>query len=150
GSVAFDSVQTPTAERENVIGGSATVFSWAASYFTPVHPVGVGGDGWPRPHTEPVSQQSIKTASPPAIPAAKTFRWKGKYLPNMNDRETLEVHLNVFETFDPKVPPAFRDCKYVFLANGSPIVQMKVLDQMPDARLKVADTMDLWINLQRD
>jgi sugar/nucleoside kinase (ribokinase family) len=68
----------------------------------------------------------------------------------MNDRETLEVHLNVFETFDPVLSPELRRSKYVFLANGSPITQMKVLDQVPDATLKVADTMDLWINIQRD
>jgi sugar/nucleoside kinase (ribokinase family) len=69
-------------------------------------------------------------------------------MPNMNDRETLEVHLNVFEKFDPVLPEAFRRSKFLFLANGSPIVQMKVLDQVPEATLTVADTMDLWINIQ--
>jgi sugar/nucleoside kinase (ribokinase family) len=68
----------------------------------------------------------------------------------MNDRETLEVHLNVFETFDPVLPEAYRRAKFLFLANGSPKVQMKVLEQVPGATLTVADTMDLWINIQRD
>ncbi len=71
-------------------------------------------------------------------------------MPNMNDRETLEVHLNVFEKFDPVLPEAYRRCRYVFLANGSPVVQLKVLEQVPDAKLVVADTMDLWIHTQRD
>ncbi len=84
------------------------------------------------------------------MPGAKTFRWRGKYQPNMNDRETLEIHLNVFETFDPVIPDSYRKCEFLFLANGSPTLQMKVLDQMPQARLTVADTMDLWINLQND
>jgi sugar/nucleoside kinase (ribokinase family) len=150
GSVAFDSVETPTDRRDNVLGGSATFFSYAASYFCDVSLVGVVGDDWPAEHTAVLQKQGIDTAGLQVVPGAKTFRWRGKYAPNMNDRETLEVHLNVFETFDPVIPPAYRDCPYLFLANGSPKLQMKVLDQMPDARLKVADTMDLWINMQND
>ena len=84
------------------------------------------------------------------VPGAKTFRWRGKYMPNMNDRETLEIHLNVFEKWDPVLSTEFRRSKYLFLANGSPITQMRVLDQVPQAELKVADTMDLWINMQKD
>jgi sugar/nucleoside kinase (ribokinase family) len=150
GSVAFDSVETPTETRENVLGGSATFFSYAASYFSPVRLVGVVGDDWPKEHTEFLQRQGIDTSGLVVVPGAKTFRWRGKYLPNMNDRETLEIHLNVFEKFDPVLPPDYRACKYVFLANGSPVLQMKVLDQVPDATLRVADTMDLWINIQRD
>jgi sugar/nucleoside kinase (ribokinase family) len=150
GSVAFDSVETPTETRENVLGGSATFFSYAASYFCDVRLVGVVGDDWPQEHTDLLARQGIDTAGLQVVKGAKTFRWRGKYMPNMNDRETLEIHLNVFETFDPVIPPAYRDCKYLFLANGSPKLQMKVLDQMPRVELKVADTMDLWINLQRD
>jgi sugar/nucleoside kinase (ribokinase family) len=150
GSVAFDSVETPSETRENVLGGSATFFSYAASYFCDVRLVGVVGDDWPKEHTDLLARQGIDTSGLQVIKGAKTFRWRGKYMPNMNDRETLEIHLNVFETFDPVIPPEYKDCKYVFLANGSPILQMKVLDQMPNAELRVADTMDLWINLQRD
>ncbi|HEY2892802.1 MAG TPA: PfkB family carbohydrate kinase [Pirellulales bacterium] len=150
GSVAFDSVETPTEKRDDVLGGSAVFFSYAASYFSKVHLVGVVGDDWPDEHTELLRKQGIDTSGLQVVKGAKSFRWRGKYMPNMNDRETLEVHLNVFETFDPVLPAEFRSAKYVFLANGSPVTQMKVLDQVPKAELRVADTMDLWINLQRD
>lgn len=82
--------------------------------------------------------------------AGETFRWKGRYHQDMNTRDTLEVHLNVFGTFDPVLPPSFRDSRYVFLANGSPTVQRRVLDQVDSPRLVLADTMDLWINTQRE
>ena len=150
GSLAFDSVETPTATRDDVLGGSATFFSYAASYFTPVRLVGVVGEDWPAAHTELLAGHNIDTTGMQVVPGAKTFRWRGKYQPNMNDRETLEIHLNVFETFDPVIPPNYRSSKFLFLANGSPKLQMKVMDQLPDAALRVADTMDLWINMQRD
>lgn len=150
GSVALDSVETPTARRDDVLGGSAVFFSYAASYFSPVHLVGVVGEDWPAEHTRLLEQRKINTSGLHVVRGGKTFRWRGKYLPNMNDRETLEVHLNVFEKFDPVLPDEYRRSKFLFLANGSPIVQMKVLDQVPDATLRVADTMDLWINIQRD
>src|SRR5471030_3331438 len=150
GSVAFDSVETPTERRDNVLGGSAVYFSYAASYFSSVRLVGVVGEDWPAKHTELLRKREIDTTGLQVVRGAKTFRWRGKYLPNMNDRETLEVHLNVFEKFDPVLPEQYRRCKYLFLANGAPSLQLKVLDQMPDAVLKVADTMDLWINVQRD
>jgi sugar/nucleoside kinase (ribokinase family) len=150
GSIALDSVETPTEKRDNVLGGSAVFFSYAASYFSSVRLVGVVGQDWPAEHTQLLKRQGIDTSGLQVVPGAKTFRWRGKYQPNMNDRETLEIHLNVFEKFDPVLPAEYRQCKYLFLANGSPIIQMKVLDQVPNATLKVADTMDLWINLQRD
>lgn len=150
GSVALDSVETPTARRDDVLGGSAVFFSFAASYFSPVHLVGVVGDDWPAEHTRLLERRKIDTSGLHVVRGGQTFRWRGKYLPNMNDRETLEVHLNVFEKFDPVLPDEYRRARFLFLANGSPIVQMKVLDQVPDATLRVADTMDLWINIQRN
>lgn len=150
GSVALDSVETPTARRENVLGGAAVFFSYAASYFSRVQLVGVIGDDWPAEHRTLLEDRGIDTAGLHVVEGGKTFRWTGKYMPNMNDRETLEVHLNVFEKFDPVLPPNFRQSKFLFLANGSPIVQMKVLDQVDGAMLTVADTMDLWINIQHD
>jgi sugar/nucleoside kinase (ribokinase family) len=150
GSIALDSVETPTAKRDDVLGGSAVYFSYAASYFTPVSLVGVVGDDWPRTHTELLKSRNVDVAGLKTVDGAKTFRWKGKYKPNMNDRETLEVHLNVFGDFDPVVPGAFRSSKYVFLANGSPRVQMKVLQQVPRPQLTIADTMDLWIREEHD
>jgi sugar/nucleoside kinase (ribokinase family) len=150
GSVALDSVVTPTAARDNVLGGSATFFSYAASYFAPVKLVGVVGEDWPPEHTALLQRRGIDTSGLQVVPGAKTFRWKGRYLPNMNDRETLEVHLNVFGEFDPELSEDYRRSKFVFLANGSPIVQMKVLQQVSSAQLVVADTMDLWIREQHD
>ncbi len=150
GSVALDCVETPTDRREDVPGGSAMYFSYAASYFTKVRLVGVVGEDWPGAHTQLLKDRGVDTAGLQIVKGEKTFRWRGKYLPNMNDRETLEVHLNVFEKFNPVLPPDYRKSRYVFLANGSPTLQLKVLDQVPDAVLKVADTMDLWINIQHD
>lgn len=150
GSVAFDSVETPTATRDNVLGGSAVYFSYAASYFAPVQLVGVVGQDWPTEHTQLLQKRGIDTSGLEVVPNAKTFRWRGKYLPNMNDRETLEVHLNVFGDFNPTLSPEFRRSPYVFLANGSPVVQRRVLEQVNGPKLVVADTMDLWIREQHD
>ena len=118
--------------------------------FLGVRLVGVVGEDWPREHTRFLAARGIDVSGLQVIPGGKTFRWRGKYQPNMNDRETLEVHLNVLGTFDPVLPAEFRQSKFLFLANGSPTVQLKVLDQVPGAMLTVADTMDLWINIQRD
>ena len=150
GSIALDSVETPTDRRDNVLGGSAVYFSYAASYFTPVRLVGVVGEDWPLEHTQLLTARRIDTSGLEVVPGAKTFRWRGKYLPNMNDRETLEVHLNVFGDFNPKLPDSFRSSRFLFLANGSPTLQLRVLEQVPGAELCVADTMDLWINIQHD
>lgn len=150
GSVALDSVQTPSDAREDVLGGSAVFFSYAASYFTPVKLVSVVGEDWPPQHTELLRRRGIDTTGLEVKRGAQTFRWRGKYLPNMNDRETLEVHLNVFGEFNPQLPAEYTRSKFVFLANGSPVVQAKVLDQIPGASLAVCDTMDLWIREQHD
>lgn len=150
GSVALDSVETPTERRERILGGSAVFFSYAASFFAPVHLVGVVGEDWPHEHTQLLESRGIDTSGLHIEKGAKTFFWRGKYLPNMNDRETLEVQLNVFEKFNPVLPENYRRSEYVFLANGSPITQMKTLEQVPGASLVVADTMDLWINIQHE
>jgi len=150
GSVALDCVETPTDRRDDVLGGSAVFFSYAARFFTPVKMIGTVGDDWPIRHTRFLEEQGIDTSGIETIAGGKTFRWRGRYLPNMNDRETLEVHLNVFGEFKPKLAAAHRDSKFVFLGNASPTTQLSVLDQVPGAVLTVADTMDLWINIQRD
>lgn len=150
GSVAIDSVETPTEKRDNVLGGSAVYFSYAASYFTRVRLVGVVGEDWPAEHTELLKQRNIDVAGLEVVKGAKTFFWKGRYQPNLNDRDTLEVHLNVFGDFNPQLPEAYRKCDYLFLANGSPATQLRTLEQVPGARLVVADTMDLWIKTQHD
>src|SRR5439155_6458185 len=144
GSVAIDSIQTPTASRERVLGGSATHFSYSASFFTPVRLVGVVGEDFPKEHIALLRSRNIDTSGLHVVPGGKTFFWKGKYLPNMNDRETLEVQLNVLGDVRPKLPEPFRRTDFIFLANDSPLNQRAVLDQIAGPRLVVADTMDLW------
>jgi sugar/nucleoside kinase (ribokinase family) len=136
--------------RENVLGGSAVFFSFAASYFTPVRLVSVVGDDWPEEHTRLLQSRGIDTAGLEVVPGAETFRWRGRYHENLNDRDTVDVQLNVFGGFDPVLNEQCRRCKFLFLANGPATLQAKVLDQCPGAQLAVADTMDLWINSQRD
>ena len=150
GSVAIDHVETPQERRENLLGGSATHFSYAASFFTSVRLVGVVGADWPAEHTELLKSRGIDTSGLHVVPDGKTFTWTGRYHKNMNDRDTLDVQLNVFGEFDPILPEDYRRAKYVFLANGVPAVQMKVLSQVPGRKLAVADTMDLWINTARE
>jgi sugar/nucleoside kinase (ribokinase family) len=149
GSIAFDSIETPSAALDDVLGGSASHFSYAASFFTPPRLVGVVGDDFPDEHRRLFTSHGIDTAGLVTQPG-KTFRWKGCYHQDMNTRDTLEVHLNVFGTFDPVLPATFRDSTHVFLANGSPVLQAKVLDQVRRPQLVLADTMDLWINTQRN
>ena len=150
GSVALDCVETTTDRRDDILGGSAVYFSYAARFFSPVRMIGAVGEDWPAEHTLLLEARGIDTAGLQTIPHGKTFRWRGRYLPNMNDRETLEVHLNVLEQFRPKLDARHRDCRFLFLGNASPVVQLDVLSQATGAVLTVADTMDLWINIQRD
>jgi sugar/nucleoside kinase (ribokinase family) len=145
GSVAIDNIETPQARRDNLLGGSATHFSYAASFFTPVKLVSVVGGDWPAEHTEFLRQRGIDVSGIQVVPDGKSFRWTGRYEPNMNDRETLDIELDVFGRFEPNLPAAFRDSRYVFLGNAAPITQLKALEQVPGRRLAVADTMELWI-----
>jgi len=149
GSVALDSVQTPHGSADEVLGGSATYFSCAASYFTPVRLVGVVGEDFPREHCDMLARRNVDLAGLEFVPG-KTFRWCGRYELNMNDCTTLDVQLNVLGQFEPKIPAEFRDSKYVFLANCSPRLQMNVLSQMQAPKLVVADTMNLYIENERD
>jgi cytidine kinase len=150
GSIALDDIETPTETRKDQLGGSCVFFSYAASYFSQVQMVGVVGEDWPDEHTQLLETRRIDTAGLQKIPGGKTFRWKARYQPNMNDRETLEVHLNVLEHFNPVLPASFQEAKFVFLGNASPVLQLRVLEQAKSAKLVVADTMDLWINIQND
>ena len=150
GSIALDCIETPVAKRDDVLGGSAVFFSYAASFFSPVQLIGAVGEDWPQEHTRLLDSRGIDTSGLQTIPGGRTFRWRGRYLPNMNDRETLEVHLNVLGEFQPRLSESHRDCRFLFLGNASPVVQLSVLDQAAGAQLTVADTMDLWINIQRD
>ncbi|MDR0703916.1 MAG: PfkB family carbohydrate kinase [Planctomycetaceae bacterium] len=150
GSVAFDTIETPTAKRENILGGSAPFFAYAASFFGAVQMVGVVGDDWSPEYTEMFRKQGVDTSGLEIVPGGKTFRWSGKYRENMNDRDTLDTQLNVLGHFQPKLPDAFRRAQFVFLANGAPSTGLIALDQIQGADLVVADTMNLWINIARN
>jgi sugar/nucleoside kinase (ribokinase family) len=150
GSVALDSVETPHGVVENALGGSATFFSYASSYFTPVRLVGVVGEDFPKAHREMLESRRVDTSGLVIQKGGKTFHWKGRYEGDMNTAQTLEVHLNVLGTFDPDLSPQFADSEFVFLANGSPSMQRKVLSQAKKRNLAVADTMNFWIETQRD
>jgi sugar/nucleoside kinase (ribokinase family) len=145
GTVAIDNVETPDTRRDDLLGGSATHFSFAASFFTQVRLVSVVGDDWPAGHTELLKNRGIDVSGLQVVPGEKSFRWTGRYAPNMNDRESLETQVNVFAEFDPVLSEMNQRSKYVFLANGVPAVQLRVLEQVPGRKLAVADTMELWI-----
>ncbi|HBT76606.1 MAG TPA: sugar kinase [Planctomycetaceae bacterium] len=150
GSVALDSIETPSAARENILGGSAVFGSFAASFFAPVQLVGVVGEDWPVEHTRLLERRGIDMSGLEVSKGGKTFRWSGKYMRNMNDRETLETQLNVLGDFQPKLPETFRRAQFVLLGNGSTVTQHMVIDQLAGADLVVADTMNLWINIERE
>src|SRR3954462_323897 len=150
GSIALDSVETPHGVVEDALGGSAVFFSYAASYFTPVRLVGVVGEDFPPAHRVMLDGRKVDTSGLIIEKGGKTFRWRGKYEGDMNAAETLEVHLNVLGTFDPDLSAAFAATPFVFLANGSPSMQLKVLRQSNARKLVVADTMNFWIETQRD
>jgi cytidine kinase len=149
GTVAFDSIETTHGVADMVLGGSATFFSYTASFFTRPRLVGVVGEDFPASFRATLAEREIDSRGL-VTEKGKTFYWKGRYHPDMNGRDTLEVHLNVFGTFNPVVPPEYRDSSHVFLANGHPRIQAKVLDQMSKPALVMADTMDLWISTERD
>jgi sugar/nucleoside kinase (ribokinase family) len=144
-------VETPAHGcRENVLGGSAVFFSYSASFFAPVRLAGVIGEDWPPEHLDMLRGRDIDTAGLQVISGGKSFRWSGRYLENMNDRETLSLSLNVMAEFNPVLPEHYRKCKFLFLANGATEMQLRVIDQCPAAELVVADTMDHWIVNDRE
>ncbi len=150
GSIGIDTIEAPTGVATDVLGGAATYFSYAASFFTPVRLVGVVGEDFPAEHRRLLESRKIDTAGLDVRRGGKTFRWRGRYSADMNSRETLEVHLNVLADFNPRLPESYRAAPFVFLANGAPATQLAVLEQMHAPRLAVADTMDLWIKTQHD
>jgi len=149
GSLAFDSVETPAASVERAMGGSASFASIAASYFAHPLVVGIVGDDFGDEHMKRFRDHDIDTAGVERVPG-KTFHWRGRYHDNFKERDTLETALNVFESFDPTIPEAYRHAPYVFLGNIAPELQLKVLDQTKDARLVAMDTMNFWIDTARD
>ncbi len=149
GSIGIDTVITPTAKAEEVLGGSCTYFAAAASFFTPVRIVAAVGEDFPDKHMGVFKHFNVDTAGLEKRKGSKTFRWTGKYQQNMNDRDTVDVQLNVLGDALPAVPASFRDSRFIFLANTHPAGQMALLEQFKSPALVVADTMDLWINIAR-
>lgn len=148
GSVALDSVETPFGAAERVLGGSATHFSAAASFFAPVRVVGVVGDDYPTGKLDFLAERGVDLSGIEEA-EGESFFWAGRYHHDLNTRDTLETRLGVFADFRPSIPEAFRDSEYVFLGNIDPILQLDVLDQVENPRLVAADTMNFWIESKR-
>ena len=145
GSVALDTVKTPFGEGTEVLGGSATYFSTAASYFTTVDLIAVVGEDFPAEHVKFLESRGIDLAGLERRPGA-TFRWKGEYSHQLNEARTLDTRLNVFETFRPKIPEQYRVPDVLFLGNIDPELQLDVLHQVKRPSLVACDTMNFWIN----
>ncbi len=144
GSVALDSVKTPFGEVREALGGSATYFATAASFFTDVRLVAVVGEDFPEEHLTLLRKRSVDLTGLQRV-AGRTFRWRGEYGFDLNTAHTLETQLNVFSDFRPAIPPAYRESEVVFLANIDPDLQIEVLDQVKGPTLVAADTMNFWI-----
>jgi len=145
GTVAFDSIETPSGSAERILGGSATYFSFAASLFAPVRVVGVIGEDFPQAHLDLFSRRGIDIQGLKKE-QGKTFHWRGRYHEDLNVRDTIELHLNVLSSFVPRLPESYRESDYVFLGNIDPAMQLEVVDQLNHFRLLACDTMDHWIN----
>jgi len=149
GSIALDSVKTPVEQHHDLLGGSASYASIAASFFTPVNLVGIVGSDFPKRYIELYKKHGVNLDGL-QVADGETFRWSGEYEWDMNKRRTLSVCLNVFETFQPRLPDHYKNTPYVFLANISPQLQLHVLAQVERAKFVVADTMDLWLEIARE
>jgi sugar/nucleoside kinase (ribokinase family) len=148
GSMAFDDVETPFGKVENVIGGAATYFGVAASFFCPVKAVAVVGRDFPQSELDFLAARGIDLSGV-TIADGATFRWKGRYHEDMNQRDTLDLQLNVFADFRPVLPESYRDAETCFLANIHPSLQSNVLDQLRAPKTVGADTMNFWIESTR-
>ncbi|UGS39027.1 PfkB family carbohydrate kinase [Capillimicrobium parvum] len=147
GSIAYDRVRTPFGERERMLGGAATHFALAASFFDEVRAVGPVGDDFE--DMETLALRGTVTEDVERVAGGKTFFWHGEYGWDLNTRETLDTQLGVFETFDPKLSEASRQAEVLFLANIQPDVQRAVRDQCTGARFVAMDSMNLWIEIAR-
>lgn len=151
GSVAIDWIITPEAEREESVGGSATYFSMAGGGLAPIQLVGVVGEDFPSSAVEDLKTRGVDVEGLEVVDGGLTFRWKGRYHENMNDRDTIETHLNCFEHFSPKLPDTYKNTAHLFLANIQPSLQLQVLDAMAERPAVVGlDTMNLWIDIAND
>ena len=149
GSVAFDTVETPAGRRERCLAGAATYFSLAASYFTKVRVIAVVGEDFGAEEQAVFDAHGIDTRGIERAPG-KSFFWQGSYLENLNEAKTLRTDLNVFAGFEPKIPDAYRNSEFLFLANIDPVLQQRVREATPQAKLVAGDTMNYWINGHRE
>ena len=148
GSVAFDTLKTPFGERQKILGGAATYFALSASFFTQVRVVGVVGEDFTAEHEAVLTARGIDTRGIEHA-SGNTFHWGGEYGENVNEAQTRFTELNVFENFVPKIPEAYADSRFLFLANIQPELQLDVRRKMPRVALVGGDTMNLWINVKR-
>lgn len=148
GSVAFDSLETPFGKRNNVLGGSATYFSFSASFFADVKLTATVGSDFPEKYLRLFKRQGIDIKGLKKE-KGKTFSWKGKYGYDLNTAQTVYTRLNVFEKFSPQLPPSYKKEKFIFLANIDPDLQESVLNQIRKPKLVACDTMNHWINDKR-
>ena len=148
GSVALDTIETPHGKHADILGGSATHFSLAASRFAPTRVVGVVGKDFPSEHVEMLRSHEIDTAGL-EFADGLTFRWHGRFAGDMSRAETISVALNVFQKFQPKIPPSFAATPYVLLGNSSPQTQRSVLQQLRESKFVMMDTMNFWIDSDR-
>ncbi len=144
GSVAYDTVETPFGRAERVLGGSASFFAVAASFFTPVSLVAVVGRDFGEEQLRAFAGRPIDLEGLERM-EGKTFHWQGRYSLDLNSRDTICTDLNVFEFFKPKIPARYRSSEVVFLGNIDPELQREVLDQVAAPRLVACDTMNFWI-----
>ena len=149
GTVATDDIETPYGKETNVLGGSATYFAAGASFFTGVRVVGVVGGDFDLSRLDFLRKRHVDLAGIEIVPDGKSFKWSGRYHHDLNHRDTLGTWLNVLADFQPKLPDAWKDTPYLFLANIDPRLQRQVLDQMKRPKLVVADTMNFWIDSMR-
>ncbi len=145
GTIAFDSIETPTDIRHRILGGSATYFSYAASFFAPVRLVGIVGKDWPESYSQLLAERGIDLTGLVRDPDRNTYFWHGRYSLDLQDRATLACEVQGFDQITPEVPTQFRDSRFVFLGAASPIVQRKTLSQCRKPEFVVADTVDMWI-----
>jgi cytidine kinase len=149
GSIGIDTVETPFGKHDDVIGGSAIYFAYAASFFAPVRLVGVVGEDAPKKIFDVFDRRDVDTGGLEVRKGSKTFRWHGSYVKDMNEAITVEVDLNVLAERAPKIPDDFKDSRYVFLANTHPVLQQEMLGSLKTPKLIVADTMNLWIQTEQ-
>ncbi len=151
GSVAYDGIETPFGKVDRILGGSATFISITASYFhRPLQLVGVVGHDFADADLQKLRNREIDLEGLQIDKTGKTFFWSGRYHYDLNNRDTLDTQLNVFEKFDPVIPEAYRNSRVVCLGNIAPALQGKVLDQIENPEMVILDTMNFWIEGARE